>query len=346
MSLKSDSPPLLEVRDLVTVYRTQQGEIRAVDGVSFTQHEGEVLCLVGESGSGKTALGLSIIRLLPEGRRSHPRGAIWFKGEDLLALPEKRLREIRGNRIGMIFQEPMTSLNPVLKIGIQVCEPLLIHRGCSRNEAWEKGIIALKEVGIPQPEEMMNRYPHELSGGMRQRVMIAMATIAHPDLVIADEPTTALDVSVEAQILNLLISRVRELKTSLLFITHDLGIVAEIAHRVLVMYAGRIVEEGTYPEIFLRPRHPYTSGLLRAAFSPLKGGEFWGIPGSPPSPLSYPPGCRFAPRCGYALPHCVEEVPEVQYGRSRVLCSRAHELELPGAPLAEDGENAHYSTPP
>jgi oligopeptide/dipeptide ABC transporter ATP-binding protein len=326
--------PLLVVEDLVTLYSTPEGPIRAVDGVSFSIRKGEIVCLVGESGSGKTALGLSLMRLIPS-PYAHPKGRILFSGRDLLKLPEGELQRIRGNRIGMIFQEPMTSLNPVLKIGTQLIEPLIIHRRMSKRSAWEKGIQALREVGIPRPEQMMDRYPHELSGGMRQRVMIAMAMITHPDLVIADEPTTALDVSVEAQILNLLYRRVKELSASLLLITHDLGIVAEVADRVLVMYAGKIIEEGSYPGIFLRPRHPYTEGLLRSAFSPLEGKRFWGIPGAPPSPHHYPPGCRFLPRCPYAIPLCEGEIPWVRTEDGGVLCLRAGELELEGLKGAE-----------
>jgi peptide/nickel transport system ATP-binding protein len=256
--------PLLEIRDLVTEFRTDRGTVRAVDGVSFAVPRGTTLGVVGESGCGKSVTALSIMRLVasPPGRIAS--GSIRYAGKDLLALPEKEMRAIRGDRIGMIFQEPMTSLNPVFTVGDQVAEAVRLHQGKSRAEARQVAIAMLAKVGIPAPEHRVDDYPHQLSGGMRQRVMIAMALSCKPDLLIADEPTTALDVTIQAQILELLRGLQAELGMSILLITHDLGVVAETCAEVIVMYAGRVVEQAPTAALFARPRHHYTAGLLRS----------------------------------------------------------------------------------
>jgi len=302
---------LLQVRHLQTHFPTRAGLVRAVDGVSFYLDRGELLGLVGESGCGKSITALSIMRLIaPPGRIVA--GEIDFDGQSLLALSNAAMRAIRGNDIAMIFQDPMTSLNPVFTVGEQIAEALRLHRKLSRAAARQAAIVAMKEVAIPDPERRVNDYPHQLSGGMRQRVMIAMALACDPKLLIADEPTTALDVTIQAQILELLndLRKTREL--GVLLITHDLGVVAEVADRVAVMYTGRIVEESRTDELFARPKHPYTEGLLRSvpkltAEHVVKKGRLETIEGVVPSPTELPPGCHFAPRCSYRLPRCTEE---------------------------------------
>jgi oligopeptide/dipeptide ABC transporter ATP-binding protein len=301
---------LLKVENLQTHFRTRSGLVRAVDGVSFHIDRGELLSLVGESGCGKSITALSIMRLVtPPGRIVG--GSIKFEGEDLLSAPESRMREIRGDDIAMIFQDPMTSLNPVYTVGEQIAEALRLHRGMSRKEAKAAAIEAMREVSIPDPARRADDYPHQLSGGMRQRVMIAMALACDPKLLIADEPTTALDVTIQAQILELL----NQLRTTrdlgVLLITHDLGVVAEVADRVAVMYTGRIVEESPVGELFARPKHPYTEGLLRSVpkltmADTQKKERLETIEGTVPSPTSLPPGCHFAPRCSHRMPRCSE----------------------------------------
>ncbi len=302
--------PLLKVTNLQTHFPTRAGLVRAVNDVSFSIGEGELLGLVGESGCGKSITALSIMRLIyPPGKIAG--GTISFKGEELTTASDDRLRQIRGNDIGMIFQDPMTSLNPVYTVGEQIAEALRLHRGLNKKDAWQAAINAMQEVSIPSPERRVNDYPHQLSGGMRQRVMIAMALACDPELLIADEPTTALDVTIQAQILELL----NELRTSrrlaVLLITHDLGVVAEVADRVCVMYTGKIVEHSGVEEIFSDPKHPYTQGLLRSvpkltAHSVVKDVRLQTIDGVVPSPTDLPPGCHFAPRCEFRMDRCTK----------------------------------------
>ena len=287
-------------------FHTRAGLVRAVDDVSFAIDEGETLGVVGESGSGKSVACLSLLRLIPSPPGRIESGRADFDGTDLLHCDNRQLRAIRGNRIAMIFQDPMSSLNPYLRVGDQVIEPLMIHKACSRSEAWERGTAALRDVGIQDAEKRMRAYPHEFSGGMRQRVMIAMALITKPKLLIADEPTTALDVTVQAQILELIRKMQDELGTAVIFITHDIGIVSGFCDRVLIMYAGRIVESAPTEQIFYQPKHPYNQALQRAIPAlHEKGEELYTIPGAPPD-LSKPiAGCPFAPRCEYAREKCV-----------------------------------------
>jgi oligopeptide/dipeptide ABC transporter ATP-binding protein len=303
---------LLEVRNLHTQFPTRAGLVRAVDGVSFNLEKGELLGLVGESGCGKSITALSVMRLIsPPGKIVE--GEIMFDGEDLLKFSEERMRGLRGDDIAMIFQDPMTSLNPVFTVGEQIAEALRLHRKLSKHDAHRATIEAMREVAIPDPARRVDDYPHQLSGGMRQRVMIAMALACDPKLLIADEPTTALDVTIQAQILELLdeLRRTREL--AVLLITHDLGVVAEVADRVAVMYTGRIVEESPVEELFARPKHPYTEGLLRsvpklAIEEAEKKKRLETIEGMVPSPTALPPGCHFAPRCPHRMPRCTEGV--------------------------------------
>jgi len=298
------SAPLLSVRDLSVAF----GRNTVVEGVSFDLAPGEILGVVGESGSGKSVTALSIMRLIPAPGRVT--GRIDFAGQDLMALPEARMREIRGRDIAMIFQEPMTSLNPVFTCGDQVMEALVHHRGLDRAGARAEALKLLKLVEIPSAERRLDDYPHQLSGGMRQRVMIAMALACRPKLLLADEPTTALDATIQAQILDLLRGLQRELGMAVVLITHDLGVVSEVAHRVLVMYAGRVVETSPAAEVFARPLHPYTEGLL-ASIPRLEGPieRLDAIPGQVPTPDAMPAGCRFAPRCRYAEPACAASPP-------------------------------------
>ncbi len=305
--------PLLAVDDLRTHFHTRNGVVRAVDGMGFSLERGETLGIVGESGSGKSVSCLSLLGLIPCPPGRIAGGRAIFDGVDLLRCGERGLRAIRGRRIAMIFQDPMTSLNPYLRISTQLVEPLLIHGLGSRREALALAIRALEEVGIPDAARRVHQHPHEFSGGMRQRVMIAMALITRPELLIADEPTTALDVTVQAQILDLLRRRQRELGMAVVFITHDLGVVAELCDRVLVMYAGRVVEAGETAAVFARPRHPYTRDLRRAipALQP-KGRELFTIPGAPPDPSARPTGCAFAPRCGEVADSCRATAPGLE----------------------------------
>jgi peptide/nickel transport system ATP-binding protein len=301
---------LLAIHNLKTSFFTQDGEVQSVRGVSFTVNQGEVVGIVGESGSGKSVTAKSILSLIkPPGKIID--GEIMFRGENLLAKTEKELRSIRGNRIAMIFQDPMTSLNPVVKIGKQVAEVMMRHRKISRAEAWNHALELLKQVGIPSPEERLNQYPHELSGGMRQRVMIAMAISCNPDLLIADEPTTALDVTIQAQILELMKELQKKTNTSIIMITHDLGVVAQLCSKVIVMYGGLIMEEGPVKEIFADPQHPYTQGLLRSIPKSIVGEKerLQPIEGTAPNLLNPPSGCPFADRCPHAMAICNKECP-------------------------------------
>ncbi|HUB45514.1 MAG TPA: ABC transporter ATP-binding protein [Acetobacteraceae bacterium] len=309
--------PLLEVDDLETVFYTEGAIARAVDGVSFTVGTGETLALVGESGSGKSVTALSIMRLLPTPPGQIVRGRVRLRGRDLLRLPEPEMRGIRGNEIGMIFQEPMSSLNPLLTVGEQIAEVVRLHQGLGRAAAWRHAIEMLARVNIPDPERRAGDYPHRLSGGMRQRVMIAMALSCRPSLLIADEPTTALDVTIQAQILRLIRTLQTDMNMSVLFITHNLGVVAQVADRVAVMYAGRIVEQGDVTTVFSSPLHPYTRALLGSLPRVQVAGRdavqrLLSIPGQVPSPIALPPGCRFAPRCMLSDNLCCETMPILQ----------------------------------
>jgi len=307
------SEPIIQVKNLKTHFYTSEGIVPAVDGVDITIHPGETVALVGESGSGKSVTSISIMRLVPQPPGKIVEGEILFHGENLLNKTEGEMRKIRGNRISMIFQEPMTSLNPAYRVGEQIMEALSLHLGLNKDKALAKAIEMLTLVGIPSPEKRVYDYPHQLSGGMRQRVMIAMALACHPEVLIADEPTTALDVTIQAQILDLLRKLRKEMGTSILLITHDLGVVAEMADRVAVMYGGKIVEKSGVNHLFANPLHPYTQGLLKSI--PTMEGKkekLYAIEGVVPNPLHLPPGCRFAPRCPYAQDICREKEPELK----------------------------------
>jgi oligopeptide transport system ATP-binding protein len=301
---------LLTVTDLRTYFHTRSGVYRAVDGVSFSLERGETLGIVGESGSGKSVTCYSIMGLLPMPPARIASGTAVFDGTDLLHCPPAAARAIRGKRVAMIFQDPMTSLNPYLRISDQLIEPLLIHEKISKPDALARARAMLESVGINDAAQRLHLYPHEFSGGMRQRVMIAMALITHPELLIADEPTTALDVTVQAQILELIKKMQRELGMAVIFITHDLGVVSGLCDRVQVMYAGRIVETADTRTLFRAPRHPYTRALQRSIPSlQQKGAELYTIPGLPPDLSKLPPGCAFAPRCEFAAERCTREAP-------------------------------------
>lgn len=305
--------PLLTVADLRVSFHTRHGVVRAADGVSFAVERGETLGLVGESGSGKSVTCLSLLGLLPSPPARTEGGSALFDGVDLLRCAPRELRAIRGKRISMIFQDPMTSLNPYLRIGEQLIEPLLIHEKISRADARARGLAMLEAVGINEPARRFDQHPHHFSGGMRQRVMIAMALITRPELLIADEPTTALDVTVQAQILELIKKMQRELGMAVIFVTHDLGVVAGLCDRVQVMYAGRVVETADTATLFRAPLHPYTRALQRSipALQP-KGGELRTIPGTPPDLARLPTGCAFAPRCEFAADRCRAETPALR----------------------------------
>jgi len=312
----NNSKPLLEVKGLKTYFYTEDGVVRAVDGVNFEVYPGEVLGLVGESGCGKSVTSLSIMRLISKPGRVDA-GEILLDGEDLLKLPEEEMIKVRGNRISMIFQQPQTALNPVFKVGDQLAEVLSIHQDMGKEAGWNRAVALLKMVGVPDPERRVEAYPHELSGGMAQRVMIAMALACVPELLIADEPTTALDVTIQAQILDLMRDMRREMGTSVILITHDLGVVAEMAERVAVMYAGEIVEQTDVQLLFDEPLHPYTQGLIGSI--PVLGeikDKLDVIPGSVPNLVNLPPGCRFAPRCEARFKHgldiCTDQEPVLE----------------------------------
>jgi peptide/nickel transport system ATP-binding protein len=306
--------PLLDVEDLRTWFFTRDGIVRAVDGVSFRVMPGETLAIVGESGCGKSVTALSVLRLIPAPPGRIVSGAIRFAGRDLLALSEAEMRRVRGNEISMIFQEPMTSLNPVMTIGRQISEILSLHQGLGRGQALEKAVAMLRLVQIPEPERRIEQYPHQLSGGMRQRVMIAMALACNPKLLIADEPTTALDVTIQAQILDLMRELKQQIDAAIVLITHDLGVVAEMAERVVVMYAGHKAEEAPVGPLFRRPLHPYTKGLLGSVprlgvASVQEPPRLAEIPGTVPSLKELIPGCPFAARCAFATDICRHEMP-------------------------------------
>jgi len=320
------SEPLLRIEELKTHFFTDAGVVRAVDGVSFEIYPGETLAVVGESGSGKSVTALSVLRLVPEPPGRIVAGRVLFRGRNLLELPPAEMRAIRGKEISMIFQEPMTSLNPVYTCGEQIIETIVLHEKTGRRNARMRAIEMLKLVGISSPEQRVDEYPHQMSGGMRQRVMIAMALACRPSILIADEPTTALDVTIQAQILELLKGLQRELGMAVLLITHDLGVVAETADRVAVMYAGQVVEYCDAPAAFKRTLHPYTAGLLNSL--PRLGQKqelLRVIPGNVPNPLRFPPGCRFHPRCPVVEPRCrAEEPPVLTFdGAHRARCWRA-----------------------
>ena len=310
--------PVLDVADLRTSFFTQDGVTRAVDGLSFSIGPGETLGIVGESGCGKSVTALSILRLLPAGLGRTVGGTVMFGGRDLLTLDEAEMRRIRGDRIAMVFQEPMTSLNPVLTVGEQIAEAVVIHQGKSKAEAWGRAAEMLTLVRIPDAARRVKDYPHQFSGGMRQRVMIAMALSCHPQLLIADEPTTALDVTIQAQILKLMIELKGRIGAAILLITHDLGVVAETCQRVIVMYAGRKVEEAAVQDLFDRPLHPYTRGLMasiprhRRGVAPTR--RLQEIPGMVPNLRDPIAGCAFAPRCPLATARCVAEAPPLRVG--------------------------------
>ena len=330
----STADRLLEVNDLKTYFDTDEGTVRAVDGVSFHISRGETLAVVGESGSGKSVTSLSAMRLIPTPPGRIADGEILFEGRDLVTRPEREMRRIRGNEISMIFQEPMTSLNPVYTVGDQIAEAIVLHQGKSNREALRMSAEMLDLVGIPEPEKRIKNYPHQMSGGMRQRVMIAMALSCGPKLLIADEPTTALDVTIQAQILDLMRNLQNEIGMSILFITHDLGVVAEMADRVVVMYAGRAVEEGDVKDIFGAPKMPYTLGLLnsipRVDKAAVHQQRLEAIPGNVPNPLYLPEGCAFHPRCRFVIDECKDEIPLLSDsgGGHMVRCIRWNELNL------------------
>ena len=334
---------LLEIKDLATYFFTQDGVVKAVDGINYHLDEGESLAIVGESGCGKSVSALSVMRLVasPPGRTVA--GEVIFDGQDLLKVSNREIRHIRGNRIGMIFQEPMTSLNPVLTIGRQLMETLTLHMNMSKSQAQERAAELLGLVGIPEAATRLKDYPHQFSGGMRQRVMIAMALSCNPRLIIADEPTTALDVTIQAQILELMQSLSDEFGTALILITHNLGVVARYASRVIVMYAGKIIEESTALEVYHNPKHPYTLGLLRSV--PRLDEEIREkldpIEGLPPLLVDLPEGCSFAPRCRFAIDRCWQETPplrQIEDGHISA-CWRAEEMTELAAQTARASTN-------
>ena len=325
MSASATQRPTLQVRGLRTHFATRAGVVRSVDGVDFEVHPGKIIGLVGESGSGKSVTGFSILGLVdPPGKVVA--GQILFKGEDLATFDEARMRSVRGRQIAMVFQDPTMTLNPVLRIDTQMMEAVQAHERVDRRTALARARDALVRVGIPAPDERLRTYPHELSGGMRQRIAIAIALLHSPDLIVADEPTTALDVTIQGQILFETQKLCRESHTAMVWITHDLAVVAGLADHVAVMYAGRIVESGTTADVIERPRHPYTVGLLGAVPSSGRRGEpLVQIPGSTPSPLDLPPGCAFAPRCSRASSRCQQEAPgPTQDGDHAVRCWHPH----------------------
>jgi peptide/nickel transport system ATP-binding protein len=346
------SRPVLSVQHLVTSFHTERGSLRAVDDVSFDVPRGAAVGIVGESGCGKSVTSLSIMRLLPQVISRIDSGKIWLDGQDLGELSEREMQKVRGKRLGMIFQEPMTSLNPVYTVGAQIAEAIRLHEPVSRREAKARAIAMLEKVGIPDPGARVNAYPHELSGGMRQRVMIAMALVLSPEVLLADEPTTALDVTIQAQILDLLRRLSKELGMSIVLVTHDLGVVAEFVESVVVMYAGRVVEAAPVGALFAKPLHPYTRGLLRSIppigaprGSAHRPRRLPTIEGTVPSLAALPPGCRFASRCDVRIARCDEVEPAEQTlpsGR-RVRChlvTEADDTPLEHVPAAADATGA------
>jgi peptide/nickel transport system ATP-binding protein len=336
MTAPDPAGPLLVVEELRTVFDQRHGEVKAVDGVSFAVMAHETLAIVGESGCGKSITALSLMRLVPDPPGRIASGRVMLEGRDLLALDEEAMRAVRGKDVAMIFQEPMTSLNPVLTIGSQIAEVVLLHENVSRKEAWAKAVDMLRLTRIPAPEQRANEYPHQLSGGMRQRAMISMALACNPKVLIADEPTTALDVTIQAQILDLILDLQKKLGTAVILITHDLGVVAETAHRVIVMYAGKKVEEAPVEELFARPQHPYTHVLMASiprlplmrGATEVEGERLQEIPGTVPALTNLPPGCVFAPRCAHAIDRCRAEYPPSEEKRPGhwAACWRSREL--------------------
>lgn len=309
----SQADGLLEINNLQTHFFVEKGVVKAVDDVSLQINKSETLGVVGESGSGKSVTATSIMRLVPDPPGKIVGGEINFKGANLLNKSEKEMRHIRGNEISMIFQEPMTSLNPVYTIGDQIGEAIALHQGVNKEEALERTVVMLEKVGIPSPEQRVHEYPHQMSGGMRQRVMIAMALSCNPELLIADEPTTALDVTIQAQILNLMKELRDEFNTAIMLITHDLGVVAEVADEVAVMYAGRVVEQADVKTLFKSPKHPYTVGLIKSIPKiDQKKERLEPIRGVVPDPLEFPEGCKFSNRCDYATEKCRKQEPELE----------------------------------
>jgi peptide/nickel transport system ATP-binding protein len=324
--LQPTNGPLLEVRGLRTYFASERGEVRAVDGVDLTLERGRTLGIVGESGCGKSVTALSIMGLVPQPPGKIAGGEVRFEGEDLLKVPPRRMRDLRGDKLSMIFQEPMTSLNPAFPVGEQVAEALLRHRNLTRKDSQDKAVEMLRKVRIPSPERRARDYPHQLSGGMRQRVMIAMALACNPQLLIADEPTTALDVTIQAQILELMRLLRAELGTAIILITHDLGVIAELADDVIVMYAGKVIERCTAARLFSEPQHPYTVGLLGSIPRlHLEQERLSAIEGIVPDAAAFPQGCRFHPRCPFAVDQCRKEDPSLKEMRQKhfVACWRA-----------------------
>jgi len=323
---------LLDVRDLSVDLQTREGDVRLVDSVSFAVQPGEVLGVAGESGSGKTLTALSMLRLLPPGRM-RVSGEIRFEGRDVLTLRREQLRQLRGRKMAMVFQEPMVSLHPSWTVGEQIAETVRTHLDVSRQQARERAVEVLDLVHIPDAQRRARQYPHEMSGGMLQRVMIAMALSCRPALLIADEPTTALDVTVQAQLIDLLQELHDELGMAMIVVSHDLSLLATFCERLMVMYGGQVIEDGSVREVFRSPRHPYSEALLSATIEPEeRGSDLATIPGSPPDPRELPRGCRFSPRCGYAVDACVQDVPDLEVlgPERRVRCIRSENLELTG----------------
>lgn len=332
--MKKDN--IFEVNNLEVSFKTSSSEVHAVRGVNFELKEQETLAIVGESGSGKSVTAQSTMKMIAQPPGKIKSGSVIYKGEDLLTKSEKYMSSIRGKEISMVFQDPMTSLNPTLRVGRQIAETIIKHEGVKKEVAYERAEELLRLVGIPNPKERLKQYPHEFSGGMRQRVMIAIALSCNPKILIADEPTTALDVTIQAQIMELLNDLQKKLNMSTIIITHDLGVVANMAHRVVVMYGGKIVETGTVDEVFYRPKHPYTWGLLSSVPKlDTKGNRLIAIEGAPPNLASPPRGCPFAPRCPHAMKICVEEMPDsisvsdTQKTACWLLDEQAPEVELP-----------------
>ena len=316
---------LLDVRNLKTYFHVMDGTVPAVDGVSFSLGRGQTLGIVGESGSGKSVTALTIMRLLDIPPAEIVEGEVWFDGQEILRIPIEQMRKLRGNEMAMIFQEPLTSLNPVFTVGDQIAEQVELHKKVKKKEAWDRAIESLRLVGIPLPERRVKQYPHEMSGGMRQRVMIAMALSCEPKLIIADEPTTALDVTIQAQILELLKTIQQRTGSALMLITHDLGVVAEMVDNIIVMYAGQVVEQGTVNQVLITPKDPYTMGLLESIPSVEKrGGRLSVITGTVPNPFNMPPACRFQPRCPYAWDLCKQAPPDLYRAGSGGQLARCH----------------------
>ena len=332
---------VLEAKDLAVSFSTYAGEVQAVRGATFDLRRGETLAIVGESGSGKSVLARSIMRLNPESNTLVRGGEILFEGQDLLKLSDRQMQKVRGPKISMVFQDPMTSLDPTMKVGRQIEESLKKHLGLSGRRATERAIELLKLVGIPNPEVRVKQYPHQFSGGMRQRVVIAIALSCDPQVLIADEPTTALDVTIQAQILELLRDLQERIGTSVILITHDLGVVSSVAHRVAVMYSGRVIEMGTVREIFYQPKHPYTWGLIASIplLTAARDQELIPIPGTPPDPLDPPKGCPFAARCPHAMKICPEEMPDytIFSDEHQAACWLNHEMAPKVEPPAKIG---------